>query len=55
MRSSIRQMRVALGRIRELWNQTPRPTIQEIAKEIGRPTATVAGNIKMMRHRGELQ
>ena len=52
---SLSQDRVALGRIRELWNQTPRPTIQEIAKEIGRPTATVAGNIKKMRHRGELQ
>ncbi len=54
-RLRLSQDQVALERIRELWNQTPRPTIQEIAKEIGRPTATVAGNIKKMRHRGELQ
>lgn len=52
---SLSQDRVALGRVRELWNQTPRPTIQEIAKEIGYPTDTVAENIKKMRHRGELQ
>lgn len=54
-RPRLSQDRVALERIRELWSQTPRPTIQEIAKEIGRPIATVAGNIKKMRHRGELQ
>jgi hypothetical protein len=52
---SLSQDRVALGRIRDLWNQTPRPTIQEIAKEIGYPTDTVAENIKKMRHREELQ
>ena len=54
-RLRLSQDRVALERIRELWNQTPRPTIREIANEIDRPTATVAGNIKKMRHSGELQ
>ena len=36
----------ALARIRELLAQTPRPSISQIAKEIGYPRGTVAGYVK---------
>lgn len=38
----------ALARIKELLTQTPRPSISQIAKEIGYPKGTVAGYTKKM-------
>lgn len=43
----------ALARIKDLWAQTPRPTISEIAKELGYSKATIAENIKNMIKAGE--
>jgi translation initiation factor 2B subunit (eIF-2B alpha/beta/delta family) len=42
----------ALGRIKELLAQTPRPSISQIAKEIGYPRVTVAGYVKQMTNPG---
>jgi hypothetical protein len=44
----------ALAKIEELWSQTPRPSIMEIAKEIDYPKATVTNNIKKRVKIGEL-
>ena len=44
----------ALAKIKELWSQTPRPSISEIAKEIDYPKATVADNIKRRAKTGVL-
>lgn len=43
----------AIAKIKELWNSTPRPSINEIANIIGYPKATVGENIKKMQARGE--
>lgn len=42
----------AIARIRETWNTTPRPSIKDIAKQVGYPYDTVYQYIK--RHNGEI-
>lgn len=54
-RPKLSESPMALKRIKELWEVTPRPLIREIAIEIGYPKATVADNIRKMKERGELQ
>ncbi|TFH48505.1 MAG: hypothetical protein E4G89_06170 [Methanothrix sp.] len=44
----------AIAKIKELWNSTPRPSINEIAKTIDYPKATVAENIKKIKDKGDL-
>ena len=44
----------ALSRIKELWKQDPRPSLQKIADEIGYPKSTTAENVRIMKERGEL-
>ena len=44
----------AIATIKEKWNQEPRPSLQEIADEVGYPKSTIADNIKKMQARGEL-
>ena len=44
----------AIAKIKELYQQTPRPSIHEISRIIGYPNATVAENIKKMKAKGEL-
>ncbi len=53
-RPKLSESPMALERIKELWQVTPRPLIREIAIEIGYPKATVADNIRKMKERGEL-
>lgn len=43
----------ALAQIKELLAQTPRPSISQIAKEIGYPRGAVAGHVKQMTGSGE--
>lgn len=44
----------AIAKIKELWNSTPRPSLNEIAKTIDYPKATVAENIKKIKDKGDL-
>jgi len=53
-RQRLSQDHIALAKIKELWNSTPKPPIMEIAKIINYPKATVADNIRKMKEKGEL-
>ena len=44
----------ALQQIRELWSQSPRPSLVKMSERIGYPKSTIAEHIKKMRERGEL-
>lgn len=47
--------KAALEKIKEMWKQTPRPSIMQIAKEIAYPKTTTGDAIKRMKKAGELQ
>lgn len=44
----------AMNQIKELWNLSPRPSLADIAQQIGWPKATVHDNIRRMVDAGKL-
>lgn len=44
----------AISRLKELWVQNPRPSMQKIAEDLGYPKITVTDNIERKKANGEL-
>lgn len=53
-RKRLAKDQAAIGRIKEMWMQSPRPTKAEIARAIGYPATTTGEMITRMLKRGEL-
>jgi hypothetical protein len=54
-RSRISENAEAIGQIKDLWSQSPRPSQREIAKIINYPASSTKYQIKNMLERGELK
>jgi len=54
-RSRISENAGAIGQIKDLWSQSPRPSQREIAKIINYPASSTKYQIKIMLERGELK
>ena len=46
---------IALAKIKEMWSQSPRPTLTAMAKETGYSKSTISDNIKKRKEKGELE
>ena len=46
---------IALAKIKEMWSQSPRPTLTAMAKETGYSKSTISDNIKKLKEKGELE
>jgi len=46
---------IALAKIKEMWSQSPRPTLTAMAKETGYSKSTISDNIKRLKEKRELE
>ena len=46
---------IALAKIKEMWSQSPRPTLTAMAKETGYSKSTISDNITKLKENGELE